>query len=178
MKTYDVAPLRRFHPELGLLAAALEDSTREWRENLGRVNPKAVIWQAYPNGPSIGGLLLHLIDCEAYWLKEVGDGEPLSGEHPATIYNMSMDQYKPFWPAPPARPLSWYLKLHDEVRADILARIQKQTNPKKRYPRRRIVATYRWILVHVLEHDSYTGGQAVLLHEMWKKVGRRGGDKK
>jgi uncharacterized damage-inducible protein DinB len=32
------------------------------------------------------------------------------------------------------------------------------------------IVTYRWAIAHVIQHDSYTAGQAVLMHEVYKKL--------
>jgi hypothetical protein len=42
----DVAPLADCHPEVGLLLSALQDSTREYRENLDSTVDEAVTWQS------------------------------------------------------------------------------------------------------------------------------------
>jgi len=170
MRNYDVEPKPGFEPQLAILAATLGDSTREWRRNLGRVSPEAMTWQCYPDGPSVGGLLMHLIESEAYWIREFADGDRLAETHPAVVYNRDLNVSKPFWPAPPGKPFSWYRRLHDEVRAEMMERISKASDPTRSYGGKRYSLTYRWILAHIVGHDSYTGGQAVLVHEMYKKI--------
>jgi uncharacterized damage-inducible protein DinB len=168
---YDVAPDRESHPELGLLMATLQDGTREWRENLGRTSQAAVIWQPYENGPSIGGIILHLIDAENWWLRCIGAGEADDATTPEAIYNRELDQYKAYWPKPPKKPLMWYLELLDDRRAVNLDYIRNQVESVEVLSRgKKNSFTYRWILAHLVEHDSYHGGQAVLLHEMYKRL--------
>ncbi|MCC7433447.1 MAG: DinB family protein [Methanoregulaceae archaeon] len=167
----DVAPDTDAHPQLGLLIATLEDSTREWRENLGRVSQAAVVWQPYENGPSIGGVILHLVDAETWWLRCVGAQEPDDATTPEAMYNRDMDLYKAYWPAPPRKPLSWYLDLLVERRAVNLDYIRSQAEAAEVISRgSKNAYTYRWIVAHLVEHDSYHGGQAVLLHEMFKRM--------
>lgn len=172
MARYDAALPAGMHPELGTLCATLIDGTREWRENLGRVGEAALIWQPHEEGPSIGGVLLHMIDCEGYWLKEFADGVPVGLDHPATRYGASLDQDRGRWPKPPRKRLAWYYSLQDEVRAETLERVLAHNDPEREYKRGKNLFTYRWILAHVVEHDSYHGGQAVLLHEMIKRLRR------
>lgn len=173
MRLIDLPDAPGFEPTLGALFATLQDSTREWRTNLGRVGQPAIRWQAYENGPSIGGLILHMIDCEVWWLKAVAAGCKLDAEAPENVYNAALDQYKPFWPKPPSRPLAWYYGIQDRRREEMRALIEAHRDPASRHPLGKSREfTFRWILAHLVEHDSYTGGQAVLLHEMFKAMRR------
>jgi hypothetical protein len=63
MLVADLKPDDQLHPELALLMAALEDSSKEWLSNLGEVPDEAVTWQLYKDGPSIGGIILHMVSC-------------------------------------------------------------------------------------------------------------------
>ncbi len=157
-------------PDLGALVATLKDGTLEWRDNLGLPSPEAIIWSPYPNGPSIGGLLLHLASTELFWIQKVANGVEISPEHPAEKYDSTMDQYLPHWPIPPNEPIQWYFKIQDDTRTEMIDLILAHNDPSRGYENRRGSFTYRWILAHIVEHDSYHGGQAVLLHEMFKKL--------
>jgi len=169
MELEDIAPLPGKSTELGVLAAALMDSTREWQQNLGRVSPKAITWQIYPDGPSVGGLLLHLIDVEAWWIKEFADKEQLGAEMPSTVYMRDLKVSKPYWPVAPGKPLAYYYELLREVRGDTLERVARRSDPADPVKGRTHSISYRWVLSHVIQHDSYTGGQAVLVHEAFKQ---------
>src|SRR5437763_1991032 len=74
MQHYDVEPLPGVEPQIGLLQAVWRDSTREWRKNLGEVSDEAIAWQPFPGGHSIGGVLLHMIACETWWISILPDG--------------------------------------------------------------------------------------------------------
>ncbi len=169
MEIEDIAPLPGHCEELGVLAASLVDSTREWKTNLGRVSPPAIMWQIFDDGPSIGGLLLHLIDVEAWWLQEFADGDKLEKTLPSTIYQSGLKVSKPYWPVPPKQPLTYYYGLLDEVRAQTLERVARRVESSDPLKARTHFISYRWVLSHVIHHDSYTGGQAVLVHEAYKK---------
>ena len=156
--------------DLGVLIATLLDGGREWRENLGNPSPEAVVWQPYPNGPSIGGLILHIASCEWYWLGNFANGEPEPVGNSAIEYDLALDQYGPHWPAPPAQPIEWYFEILAAQRAQTVEMIRAHGNPKRTLPRKDYEVTYEWIVAHLVEHDSYHGGQAVLLHEMRKAM--------
>lgn len=170
MPQFDVAPLEGFHPEVGLLLASLEDSRREWRENLGRVSPAAVPWQPHPQGPSIGAVLLHMADCEAFWFEQFLGGKAPDPKEDALLLVKETDQDRGVWPTPPAKPLSWYLALHRKVTSRAREAL-RGLDPAQVVQGRKNSFTVRWVVAHVLEHDSYHGGQLVLLHEMWKRAG-------
>jgi len=170
MRRYDVAPLDGLDPELGLLFATLNDGRREWQDNLGTPSQEAITWQPYPDGPSIGGIILHLASCEAFWLQKFAAGQEIDETQPAIAYDLTLDQYVPSWPTPPSHPLDWYLDVLEQQRHDTLRLVTEHGKPLRMLPRKDYEVSYRWILAHLVEHDSYHGGQAVLLHEMWKKM--------
>jgi uncharacterized damage-inducible protein DinB len=161
------------HPELGILFGSLTDGTNEWRESLETPSPEAIIWSPYPGGPSIGGVLLHSISAEIHWLIKVGAGQTPDDTHPARVYDASVDHLGPSWPVPPAEPIEWYFELQDKNREHMLEAVMNHNDPYAVHQGRTSTMTYRWILAHLVQHDSYHGGQAVLLHEMYKKVALR-----
>lgn len=171
MAHFDVAPLDGYHPEIGLLLSAMQDSTREWRENLEAPPVEAIVWQPAEGSYSIGGLLLHLIDCEDFWFYTFLAGNPRDPEETALFLSKETDQYEGRWPVPPAQPLSWYYELHDRIRTRAFEAL-RGIEPDRVYSREGRKSTYtaRWVLAHTLEHDAYTGGQAVALHELWRKT--------
>ena len=166
---YDVAPFKGFHPEIGILLSSLEDSTREWRENLGELPGEAIIWQPAPKGHSVGALILHMIDCESYWFEAFAAGKERDPEEVKLWMSEETGQFDAEWPVPPSAPLAWYYAEQDRIRARSLEAL-RGLDPERRYQRKGEEFTLRWIVAHILEHDSYTGGQAVLLHEQWKKA--------
>jgi uncharacterized damage-inducible protein DinB len=168
MMKFDVEPYAGVSNDLGVLIATWQDGTREWREYLEQPSVEALVWQLFPNGPSIGGLFLHMASCEAYWLQKFIDGEEIDPANPAWTYDLTVDQRIPLWTPPPREPLDWYFKILDETRVAMIERIQRHADSCSVHSRGDYAVTYRWVLAHLVEHDSYHGGQAVLLHEAWK----------
>jgi len=166
----DIEPDPALPLDLGILLATWKDGIREWRDNLGAPPPEAVTWQIYPEGPSIGGILLHLASCDQFWLQEFAEKATLDRTDPAIAYDLSMDQYIPRWPAPPAEPIEWYFDILDRARTSVFASIAQHSDSLSEHPNGEYASTYRWIVAHLVQHDSYHGGQAVLLHETWKKL--------
>ena len=172
-KHYDIPPVEGHDPQIGLLLAALNDSTREWRENLGTPTVEAMTWQSVPNGHSIGALLLHIIDCEAYWLETFVAGQSRPEGEEALLLCHETKQDDALWPVPPSKPLEWYFELHDKIRQRVFDAV-RGIDPTKTYGEGEFSCTFRWVVAHLVEHDSYHGGQAVLLHEEWKKSQHHG----
>lgn len=166
---YDVAPLEGYDPQIGLLLASLIDSTREWLEYLEEPSLDAMVWQQVENGPSIGSLILHNIDVEAYWFESFAAQRDRPSGEAQLLLSEETKVDEALWPVAPREPFSWYLDLLQKVRARAFEAL-KGIEPEREYEGRTINVTLRWIVAHVVEHDSYHGGQAVLLHEAWKKL--------
>lgn len=166
MKAYDVYSTSDFHPEIGLLISTWRDGTREWRDNLGKVSQEAIAWQPYPGGYSIGAVMMHMLAWDMWWISERVIGKK-SGEQ--------FKMFEPFsreYPTPPNEPVSWYFELMDSIREELFEGLKTIAKPDEVFERKSGNYTYtpRWVLAHLTEHDSYHGGQLVLLNEMWKAM--------
>jgi uncharacterized damage-inducible protein DinB len=167
---FDVAPLPGFPAEYGLLLATLQDSTREWKDELGEVDPDLICWQPYPKGYSIGGVLLHIAETEAYWIEQFVLGREISEEEKTQCMIAEIDQYHGSWPTPPREPLSYYYGILDRIRARTLESVKSFDPPETVKGSKWGTMTLRWVLAHVVGHDSYHGGQAVMLKELGQRM--------
>ncbi|MBC7528926.1 MAG: DinB family protein [Chthonomonadaceae bacterium] len=166
MEKLDIIPVEDTEPQIGLLLAMLEDGTREWVEELGEVSVETLTWSPFPNGHSIGAILLHIADVEAYWISEIGSGKLRTEEQLKILLSRETDQFKVEWPTPPSEPLSWYLKRIEEVREQTRQLVKTWHSPSEIILSRGNEYTKRWLLYHVLTHEAYHGGQMVLLSLM------------
>jgi uncharacterized damage-inducible protein DinB len=166
---YDVEPALGYPIEYGLLVSALTDGTSEWREELGAVSDDVVVWQPVQRGHSIGGVILHMIDVEAFWIETAALGRERSGEELNELLSQETDPYSFNWVVPPRKPLAYYLELQDRIRSRTLESIKQFPDPATVIHREgwNSTMTLRWILNHVVAHEAYHGGQAVMLKEMW-----------
>lgn len=169
MKTYDLQIPQTKHPEVGLLLGVLEDSTREWLDNLEEPTVEAITWQSFPNAPSIGAELLHLIDTEAYWFETFLARRRRPAGETALLLAKETRVDSGSWPTPPAEPLEWYLGHLRRIRARAWNAI-KDMAPTDFRRSEKWEMSVRWVIGHVIQHDSYHGGQAVLLHEQFKRL--------
>ncbi len=173
---FDVKPVSKLDVQLGLLLAMLDDGTKEWRSELGRVSPETLVWQPYPNGHSIGAEILHIADVEAYWIQEIAYQQPLSEKELKTLLSNETQQYSFSWPTPPKKTLRWYFEQHDRMRQRTHKIVRELADPEYLASRKKRTNhsefTLRWLLHHVITHEAYHGGQAVLLaiqHRQQKK---------
>lgn len=164
MEPLDLLAPDGLDPELGRQLAGLDSATAKWRQEIEELPDEAITWQPFPNGHSIGAVLFHLADCEGYWIQEVAAGRPLTQDEMDRFLSEATDQYDVRWPTPPAEPLAWYYDQLDEVRAHTHATVRELADPT-RVGRSRSgrEMTLRWILHHLTCHESYHGGQMVLL---------------
>jgi uncharacterized damage-inducible protein DinB len=167
---FDFSAIPGLDPEVGILAAALVDGTREWRDEIGEVAPEAVVWQARPGGHSIGAMMLHIANVEEIWVKVRMAYLPQSEADQARFQAAQVDFSRAFWPTPPLESLGYYFELQDKVRARTLE-LLADLGPSDRifpHPTRDISFTNRWVLNHLIGHEAYHAGQAILLHDLWE----------
>ncbi|MBL8049012.1 MAG: DinB family protein [Chthonomonas sp.] len=169
---FDLVPIGDVDVQLAAKIATLQDGTREWRGEFESMSPEELTWQPYPDGPSIGGCILHMAGCEAWWLQAVVRGEELDASNPAIAYDAALDQDNHVWPTPPAESPEWYFDILSAQREKTIALITEHNDPDSVHVRPSGNSfTFRWIVARLVQHDSYHGGQCVMLHEMWKKRG-------
>lgn len=168
---FDATPLPGYPLEHGLLLSALNDGTREWRGELGEPTEDALVWQARPGGHSIGGLLLHMAVVERLWTEVWCLNRPLTAEERETYQANESDVDNGVWPTPPRKPFEWYWELLMDARGRVHRAVKEFPAPEAEFttPWGGTVTT-RWTLAHLVQHDSYHGGQAVLLHDLFKSM--------
>lgn len=161
----DVTPVEGLDVQVGLLLAMLDATTIEWRGELEmeEVSEDAIVWQPFPNGHSIGALILHIVDVEAYWLYQIAAGKERTQEEKDRLLSDATQQDAVSWPVPPRQPLAWYFAQLDAIRERTRQTIRELNNPEHLGSRRDTEFTLRWLLFHVIAHEAYHGGQAVLL---------------
>lgn len=168
LETTDVRPVEGYEPEIGLLLASLEDGRREWLGEMGDVDERALVQRPFPGGPSIGAEILHIAWVEAAWIARSVGGRALSEEFQRRTRADETDVDAARWPDAPQMPLADYLALLEEVRGTT-----REVLRAERDPARAIQSdpqwqpdTVRWIVSHVVQHEAYHGGQAVLVKRM------------
>jgi uncharacterized damage-inducible protein DinB len=70
---------------------------------------------------------------------------------------------------PHRQPITWYFELQDRIRSRILESIKNLPAAETLKQGHNDAISMRWVFGHVIQHESYHGGQAVLLHDLWKR---------
>lgn len=162
----DLQMVRANDPITALLLTQLETATAEWRYELGELTDDQIVYQPFPSGHSIGALILHMADVEAYWLHKVACGRTRSLAELDELLSSTTDQYSVNWPTPPRHPLAWYYEKHDKIRARTRSLLRDVYPEDIGNQSSTHAITMRWLLTHVTHHEAYHGGQAVLLSLM------------
>lgn len=163
----DAKPLPGYQEPYGLLCAILQDGTNEWRMELDpNLDEEAVVWQPYPGMHSIGAIIFHIIGAEIFWFERYALKMQSDPEERRILMaeETEVDEWR--WPTPPRHPISWYFDLHDRIRARTLESIKKWPEPETAGDLHGQPRTLRWVLGHVIQHEAYHGGQAVLLNRL------------
>lgn len=167
----EVPPLPGYPEPYGLLCAVLQDATSDWRSELWvpDLPAEVVTWRIRPGGPSIGALMLHLIIAELYWFEMVALEAEISEEDKRELMWNEIDADSCTWPDPPQQPLSWYYALHHRYRQRTLEAIKRWPGPETgKLGGGGHMCSMPWILGHVIQHETYHGGQIVMIHDQWK----------
>lgn len=168
--TRDVAPLPGYPETYGLLAAILQDATQDWRGELfdETIGPDAMSWQVRPGSYSMGAVMLHMAAVEVFWFEEFPLGRQWDPEERKLLQWDETDVDKGVWASPPAEDFEWYCALLDKVRTRTLNSIKEWPPSDSFISRWEKQTSLRWVFGHVIQHESYHGGQVVMLHELWK----------
>jgi uncharacterized damage-inducible protein DinB len=155
--------------ELALLAGILQDGTEKWRQELGVVGRDGMRYQENGDGRSICVLMLHIADCEDWWIREVAAGRPPSPENRKRFLSQETDQYGGCWPKPPRYSQQECYAILDEVRAQTLSIIRELGDPDLigTRPGTSRQYTLRWIIMLQAHHEPYHAGQMVMLKQQW-----------
>ncbi len=167
----DIAPLPDYPEPYGLLCASLQDATADWRAELpADLGPEAVTWRCRPGGQTIGAILLHMMFVELFWIENFVSGREIMADDAVPLMWDKIDVDKGLWPDPPAEPISWYFAMHDRYRARTLEAIKSWPAADTLLDREGEPWKYtrRWVLSHVIQHETYHGGQVVMLEDMWR----------
>jgi uncharacterized damage-inducible protein DinB len=162
-----------FAPAIGRRVASLESLRLRTILQLEGLDAEQLAWPPAAGANSIGTLLTHIAESEAFWIVERIGGRPL----PATrreLYRMDLFG-APGAPQAPRAPASYFAGILADVRAEsreILAGLGDADLEGRRTwvdPERaeeQEVFTVGWILDHVAVHEARHQGQIALLRRL------------
>ncbi len=165
-----IDPDPTFEGEVAIWVATLDDARRQTKAAVEGLTADELAWKPPGDGNSIGRLLRHLALVELDWV--ITD---LCGEKelpPGTPELLKLDGPMA---EPGLRPLDEFIAALDWARALTKDRLKK-------FPKGEIEATrtykgegqikvfnVRWILYHILDHESQHRGQILAVHRMITK---------
>ena len=170
MINWRLDPPASAHPEIAPMLATMIDGTREWVEELEDVTDEFLAWRPYPGGYCAGGLLMHMMSCDRLWIDKVILKTEPDATDPAMIYDELQSNSGGTWPDPPAESWDWYWELFQKHRRLTLEQLSAIKDPSAIVQEHeRSDYSLAWIVAHLVQHDSYHGGQIVMLNQMWLK---------
>jgi uncharacterized damage-inducible protein DinB len=170
----DVQPLPGYAEPYGLMCAMLQDATRDWRGEIpGNLSAEAMTWRVRPGGQSMGTVMLHIIGVELFWIEHFVLERPYALADVEALKLREIDVDEGAWPDAPSEDLAWYFELHDRYRQRFLEAVREfpDADLQKARDGEDWKYTPRWVLNHVIQHETYHGGQIALLHDLWMRRG-------
>lgn len=129
--------------------------------SLGPTTPDAIQYRLRPNGHSAGSVLAHIAYVEARWMSRLGCPFPANdGEwHCSHLTNVE----EQFW-ADAGGDYSAILAWQDEVRVrTLVCLIGLDADQVTEFRDDQPDYTAAWVVNHLIGHEAYHAGQAVLL---------------
>jgi len=169
----DVRATSGLAPEPGRWYTSLEDLRVQTLLLVHGLEPGPIAWVPGPGCNSIGTLLTHLAESEAFWIVERIGGRPLPAAR-RELYRMDRFGLAGTGQAPLA-PASFFARMLADLRLEcreILAGLSDADLDGMRVwvdpdlPRTQEIFTVRWILRHVLEHEAHHKGQIAMIRRL------------
>lgn len=169
----EFVPPAGFPSRLGRMLHALEGLREETIGLTSDLDADSLARIPFQGGNSIGTLLVHIAEAEAFWILERIGGRPLSRER-REIYRM--DQFgQPGAPQARRAPVSFFLGLLADLRVEtreVVSSLRdgdlegRRTWVDPANPDEREVFTVGWILTHLYGHESHHQGQIAMTRRM------------
>lgn len=169
----DLSPARGLTPEVGHWLAALEEVRLGTLLLLHDLGPDQIASPPSSGMNSIGTLLTHIAESEAFWVIERVGGRPLPAER-RELYRMDLFS-RPGAPQATRASAAFFVGILSDLRIEtqeVLAGLNDKDLDGKRIwndPRRpedQEVFSVRWILSHVLAHEAHHRGQIAIARKM------------
>ena len=161
---FELMPLPQItSPELALLAAALVEGRREWREEMQNVpvTREALEFRLRPDGHSAAAALAHIAFVEMHWMSRLGcPCTPADGHR----FNAHLTRVNEGIWAETEGDHAGILAWQDEIRSRTLAcLISLEADQVTEFRDEQPDYTAAWVMNHLIGHEAYHAGQAVLL---------------
>lgn len=165
-------PVAGLSREIGLMIASFEEVRAQTIGHIADLSQDELAFRVFPTAHQIGGLVLHLAECEFWWIQAVFAGKEISEEDrqlahlgDTTESDFSLKGYDA------ERCIDRLNIIHQRtietlsaVTDDRLDRmVEFGTDPK------RLRCSLRWILHHLIEHEANHKGQIAMMKRLMRE---------
>lgn len=163
-------PVSGFSGELAVYLGSFEEFRKRLRKTVSDLTIEELTIRAFPNAHQIGNLILHLGEAEASWIWRIVAGKELSEEEKRFTHWCDTTE-RDF--AEKGYSASECLERIDKISQrsrEVLSKFTDNDLDKffgyNRDDGTRVEVTLRWVLVHLLDHDSIHHGQILMLRRI------------
>ncbi|MDI9636908.1 DinB family protein [Kamptonema cortianum] len=174
MKFWHLENKNTYPAGIDQLLAVWQDGTREWRDNLGEIPEGFAQWSPYEKGPHAGAIALHMAATERWWVDKGICDMTIDENDPIIAYDLSIDLDNGIFPEPLDEPWEWYIEQLDSARKRTFELLRQIDGPEQVIGGETNKYSVEWIIGHLVQHDSYHGGQIVMLKTMMASSFLRG----
>jgi len=163
-----IIPNKELDGELGIWMSTLDELRQLTKQSVSGLSSVQLQSKPIPNGNSIGQLLRHIAIVELDWmLTDICNGEPMPADAPAMI------QLDGPMSDPGSRSIDDFFAALDYVRTQTKQRLKqfdgrRECEALRKYAGEDVHKEFnvRWILFHLVEHESHHKGQIHLLRRL------------
>ena len=169
-KRLTLLPVEGLAPGLGFSLSAMEEVREQLREAVQGMTDEDVARRAVPGAHSIGALVLHIGEAEWWWMNCIVQGHELTDSDRAQAYWDVLEDPAAF--AAKNYSARFCLDTIDRIRAETRAFLSALDDAalEKVYGHehggRRMEASLRWILHHLVDHEAQHKGQILMLKRL------------
>ena len=159
--------------QLGYWVASMDDIRENLKREVKGSTEDELCWQPFPEGDTMGNILLHIAHSESYWIeKMIARKEPSFEIKKELLINEFGPNQTGI--STPRQPYQWYFEKLDKTRTrarKTLLKLKDLNLDDIRYQEEgfeRIEFSVRWILYHLVEQEAYFRGQIVMIRSFYK----------
>jgi len=155
--------------QISLLKWMLEDVRNETLAGVNHLSKEQMFATPVEGESSIGSYLMHLAECDIYWLEVLSGTQQPDELKIKCYYNKWFDSGKDCNPPKEALEVREYLDVNNSARKNFLNHVSTLTEPNleeiiiQKGRTREFKLTKKWIIYHILEHEAHHRGQMFML---------------
>jgi uncharacterized damage-inducible protein DinB len=169
-RRHSLTPVENFSPGVGLALAAMEEVRGQLRKIVEGMSDEDLARRAVPGAHAVGALVLHIGEAEWWWMNCIVQGHELTDHDRAQAYWDVLEDPEAF--AAKNYSARFCLDTIDRIRGETRSFLSALDDGalEKVYGHthrgRRMEASLRWILHHLVDHEAQHKGQILMLKRM------------